>query len=275
VKWVTCWSDIQRRELELGSDWREDQVHVGGIPPYDGYFRGQWVMDREDYFRLHRLDPGRRLVSYACSFVSFSPNLQNIQALAELVASDRLSEPCQLLVRLHPNHFLDHPLYRREGDQIRDLQKMKHVRVVEPRPLGGFYGHYSGEDMPEKASMLAHSDVFATVYSTMVVEAAIHGRPILSVCIDAPGGWKKFRKFSLPLSRIGGWPTHQRFRESGAGRVVTSPVQLRDGLEHCLKNPKEEEGKQRAFVEKECTYTDGRAGERTGKFLLSRLGGVR
>jgi hypothetical protein len=275
VGWVNCWSDIQKRELEMGSDWREDQVHVGGIPSYDGYFRGQWVMDREEYFKVHGLDPDRKLISYACSFVSFSPNLQNIRALTDLVASDRLSESCQFLVRLHPNHFLDHPLYKREGDKIRDLQKeMKHVHVVEPRALGGFYGRYSGEDMPEKASMLAHSDIFATVYSTMVVEAAIHHRPILSVCIDAPGGWRKFRKFSLPLSRIGGWPTHQRFRESGAGRVVTSPEELHDALEFYLRNPKAEEGKQRVFVERECTYTDGSAGGRTGRFLLSRLGGT-
>jgi CDP-Glycerol:Poly(glycerophosphate) glycerophosphotransferase len=274
VRWVNCWSDIQRRELERGADWRDGQVHVGGIPSYDGYFRGRWVMDREDYFKLHGLDPFRKLISYACSFVSFSPNLQNVRALAELVASDCLSEPCQLLVRLHPNHFMDHPLYKGEADRIRDLRKeMRHVRIVEPKALGGFYGHYSGEDMPEKASMLAHSDVFATVYSTMVVEAAIHRKPILSVCIDAPGGWRKFRKFSLPLSRIGGWPTHQRFRESGAGRVVTSPGELRDALEFYLGHPKADEEKQRAFVERECTYTDGSAGARTGKFLLSRLRG--
>ena len=51
---------------------------------------------------------------------------------------------------------------------------MPHVHLVEPVPLGGELGYYSGEDMPEKASMMAYSDVFLTVYSTMVVETAIH-----------------------------------------------------------------------------------------------------
>lgn len=274
VGWVSCWSDIQKTELRKGSDWREDQIHVGGIPSYDGYFRGQWVMPREEYFKLHRLHPDRKLISYACSFVSFSPNLQNIQALSEIVASNRLSYSSQLLIRLHPNHFLDHPLYKKEGDEIRRLQKeMKHIHVVEPKALGGFYGHYSGEDMPEKASMLAHSDIFATVYSTMVVEAAIHRRPIISVCIDAPGGWRKFRKYSLPLSNIGGWPTHHRFRESEAGRVVTSQRELLGVLDFYLKNPTAEQEKQKVFVERECTYMDGSAGRRTGKFLASRLEG--
>ncbi len=82
VDYVTCWSDLQKEELVLGSDWRPEQVHVGGIPSYDGYFRKQWLLPRDEYFRLHGLDPNRKLLSYACSFVSFSPNLQNIEALA-------------------------------------------------------------------------------------------------------------------------------------------------------------------------------------------------
>ena len=96
------------------------------------------------------------------------------------------------------------------------------VHVVEPIPLGGEFGHYSGEDMPEKASMMSHADVFLTVYSTMVVEAAIHDWPIVSVCIDAENGWDRPRKYSLPLTEIGNWPTHQRFRDAEAGQVVES-----------------------------------------------------
>ena len=100
------------------------------------------------------------------------------------------------------------------------VKELPHVHLVEPVPLGGELGYYSGEDMPEKASMMAYSDIFLTVYSTMVVETAIHDRPIVSVCIDAPGGWNTPGKFSLSLSEIGEWPTHQRFRWAGAGRVA-------------------------------------------------------
>ncbi len=39
----------------------------------------------------------RKLLGYACSFITFSPNFQNVEALAKLVASEKLSEPCQLL----------------------------------------------------------------------------------------------------------------------------------------------------------------------------------
>ncbi len=272
VDWITCWSQIQKEELVLGSDWPPERVHIGGIPSYDGYFRRTWEMPREDYFRLHGLDPQRKLIAYACSFVSFSPNYQNVAALARLVASDALVAPAQLLVRLHPNHFWNVKLFQDEAEKIRRLaRELPHVHVVEPVPLGGELGHYSGEDMPEKASMMAHADVFTTVYSTMVVETAIHDRPIVSVCLDVPGGWNVPRKYSLPLSKIGNWPTHLRFRRAGAGKVALNERELAAALNDYLQNPHADHENRQRFIRDEVTYTDGSAGRRTGEFLLSLL----
>ena len=270
VDWISCWSEAQKRELMDGSDWRPEQVHVGGIPSYDGYFRKEWLMPRQEYFQLHGLDPDRRLLAYACSFVTYSPNIQNIEALARLVACNRLAEPCQLLVRLHPNHFTNVKRWANEREQIRQLvSQTPHTHLVEPVPLGGELGYYSGEDMPEKSSMMGHADVFLTVYSTMVVETSIHGTPIVSVVIDSPTGWPG--EYTLPLSRIGDWPTHSRFRRSGAGRVATNEVELEQVINGYLNEPARDQAAQQAFVRQECTFTDGHAGRRTGKYLASLI----
>ena len=270
VDWVTCWSELQKQELILGADWEPERVNIGGMPSYDGYFRREWVIPREDYYRLHGLDPDRKLLSYACSFVSFSPNLRNVEALARLVTDDGVAEPSQLLVRLHPNHFLDVPAFAKERESIQELaDEFQYVHVVDPVPLGGDLGYYSGEDMPEKSSMMAHADVFLTVYSTMVVETAIHGRPIVSLCLDTPGGWHTPRKYSLPLSEIGNWPTHHRFREAKAGQVALNELELREAVNAYLEEPQADAGPLSAFVEREVTFTDGSAGSRTGEFLAS------
>jgi len=271
VDWVTCWSQIQKEELVNGSDWSPVDVNIGGIPSYDGYFKKEWLLTREDYYRQHNLDPNRQLISYACSFISFSPNLQNIEALARLVSSEQLSKPSQLLIRFHPNHFMDVPRFLDERERIRALaQDTPHVHVVEPVPLGGSLVYYSGEDMPEKSSMMAYSDVFTTVYSTMVVEAAVHGCPVVSVCIDSPAGWPG--KYTLPLSQIGDWPTHSRFRDSGAGLEVNDENQLRTALNFYLDNPGAGKEARLNFIERECTFTDGSAGDCTANFVLSKLG---
>lgn len=271
VDWITCWSEIQKQELINGSDWPPGSVNIGGIPSYDGYFKKEWLMPHDEYFKLHGLDPNRKLISYASSFITFSPNIQNIEALADLITNNQLSEPCQLVVRLHPNHFMDVKRFAAEREQIQALAvRVPHVHVVEPVPLGGSLGYYSGEDMPEKASMMAHSDVFVTVYSTMVVEASVHERPVVSACIDSTVGWPG--KFTLPLSKIGDWPTHSRFHDSKAGRVAYTKDELHDVINFYLENPQTEMTEQRNFIVRECTFTDGTAGRRTGEYLLSRMG---
>jgi CDP-glycerol glycerophosphotransferase (TagB/SpsB family) len=167
---------------------------------------------------------------------------------------------------------MDEPLFAGEREQIFALaKKYPHVHVVEPVPLGGELGHYSGEDMPEKTSMMAYSDVFLTVYSTMVVEAAVHGTPIVSVCFDAPGGWNTPGKFSLALSKIGDWPTHQRFRLANAGKVAFQENQLLEAINAYLQNPKLDAEARAKFIQDEITYTDGSAGQHTAEFFLKLL----
>ena len=272
VKHIVCWSEIQKEELVLGSDWDPDDVFIGGIPSYDGYFRREWLIPRDEYFRQHGLDPSRKLLAYACSFETLHPNFPNMAALIDLVNNDRLSDPCQLLIRFHPNHFKKGTRFEGEKKRVAEYIKgMPHIHMVEPVSLGAGLAHYSGEDMPEKASMMNWSDVFLTVYSTMVVETAIHDRPIVSMTINTPGGWNIKGVYSPPLTEIGDWPTHKRFRESGAGRVAETKEQVRELVDFYLSNPAADSKERHKFIQDECTYTDGSAGKRTGKYILSLL----
>jgi CDP-glycerol glycerophosphotransferase (TagB/SpsB family) len=273
VQWATCWSQLQKDELVNGSDWNPTKVHIGGIPSYDSYLRREWLMPRDEYFKLHNLDPNRKLISYASSFVHFAPNFPNIEALAKLVSSDLLSEPSQLLIRLHPSHFQDKPkIFADERKRVFELEKQyPHVHVVQPVPLGGSLGYYGGEDMPEKASMLAYSDVMVTVYSTMLVECAVHDTPMIAAVLDTPGGWNIPGKFSLALKDIGNWPTHLRFRQAKAGKVASDESQLREALNAYLENPALDAAERRQFIENEITYTDGTSGKRTAEFILKIL----
>ncbi|MBC8506420.1 MAG: hypothetical protein ISR58_01595 [Anaerolineales bacterium] len=271
VDWISCWSELQKEELVLGADWPPERVNIGGIPSYDGYVRGEWLMARDEYFRLHNLDPNRKLISYASSFITFSPNIQNVEALARLVSEEKLSLPSQLLIRLHPTHFMETPRFAAERERVRELAaELPHVHVVEPVPLGeGGMSYYSGEDMPEKSSMMAYSDVMVTVYSTMVVEASLHGTPVISLCIDAPEGWPG--KFTLPLTKIGGWPTHERYRESNAGREAQNEIELQAAINRYLDDSAADQHARKDFITRECTFTDGKAGVRTAEYLLALL----
>jgi CDP-glycerol glycerophosphotransferase (TagB/SpsB family) len=129
--------------------------------------------------------------------------------------------------------------------------------------------YYSVDDLLDKTSMMAHADIFLTVYSTMCVEASFQERPIISVCIDSDIGYPG--KYWLPMSKIGIWPTHSRFRASGAGRVATNEMELCTAINDYYSTPQANLLAQKEFVKQECTYTDGSAGRRTGEFLLLLL----
>ena len=151
-------------------------------------------------------------------------------------------------------------------------KKYPNVHVVQPVALGGSLGYYGGEDMDEKSSMMAYSDVVVTVYSTMLVETAVHDTPMIAAVIDTPGGWNKPKKFSLSLKEIGDWPTHKRFREAKAGRVATNEKELREMINAYLRNPQLDSAERRKFVQDEVTFTDGSSGKRTAGFILKVLG---
>jgi hypothetical protein len=275
MDYAICWSQLQKDELVYGSDWKPERVHIGGIPSYDGYFRKEWLLSQDDYFKLHGLDPQRKLIAYACSFVHFAPNYPNVEALAKLVSSNTLVEPSQLLIRLHPSHFQDKPkIFAEERERIFALEKQyPNVHVVKPVALGGSLGYYGGEDMDEKSSMMAHSDILVTVYSTMVVETAVHDTPIVAAVIDVPGGWNKPKKYSLSLKKIGNWPTHKRFRDAKAGRVASNPQELCEVLNLYLKDPSLDALERRKFIKAEITFTDATSGKRTAEYILKVLEG--
>lgn len=117
--------------------------------------------------------------------------------------------------------------------------------------------------------MMAHSDIFMTVYSTMVVEASFQERPIVSVCIDSTTGYPGH--YWIPFSKIAIWPTHSRFRASQAGKVATTETELCQALNHYLEHPDADLPAIRRFREQECTYLDGSAGKQTAKYYLSLL----
>lgn len=270
IDWASCWSAIQKQELVNGSDWDPERVNIGGMPPYDGYVTAEWVMSRQEYYAKHGLDPNRKLLTYASSFTNWSPTIQNVEALVKLVTTPgNLVHPAQLLVRLHPVHMSGYCVP--EAERIRHLARENpHVHVVEPIPFAAL-GHYSIEDLTERASMMAHADIFLTVFSTMCVEASFQEHPIISVCIDSPSGYQD--RFWLPLSEIGVWPTHSRFSASGAGRVVKSEAELREAINFYLQNPQADLPAMRRFLKEEVTFTDGTAAIQTARFILDLLDG--
>ena len=270
IDFINVWSEIHKKELVDGVDWQKEKVHIGGMPLYDGYLSKKWIIQRDSYYEMHELDPNKKLVSFVATALSISPNLHILELLADLINHNKLGMPSQLLIRLHPNHFKHFPHYSNEKKEIYELaNKFPDVHIVEPKEISEGLERYSGEDFPEKASMLFYSDVLVTVYSTMVVESAVHDTPFISACIDAPKGWDN--KFWIPLSQVPNWPTALRVNQIKAGRTVLTPEDLRHSLIEYIENPRLDHKERQNFIQQELTFMNGEATKHTAEFLLSLI----
>jgi hypothetical protein len=269
VEYVNVWSDIHAWEMNVGLDWPMEKIHVGGMPLYDNYLSGKWALPREEYFHVHGLDPHKKLVAFVATAMNITPNLHLVELLARMVSSGQLSQPSQLLVRLHPNHFRPIPHYEEEREAIFEVAKRyPDVHVVSPQALAGDLPRYSGEDFEEKGSMLSHADVVVTIYSTMVVEATLHGKPVVSACINTPTGWKEH--YWIPLSEVPTWPTAARVDELGASKVAFTEQQMVEALNTYLEDPSVDADNRQRFIKQELTFL--KAGESTcatADFFLS------
>ncbi|MBN2047377.1 MAG: hypothetical protein JW750_06010 [Anaerolineaceae bacterium] len=271
VDYVNVWSEVHKWELTEGTDWKKENVFVGGMPLYDGYISKKWLIPRDEYFRMHGLDPNKKLVAFAATALNITPNLHIIEEMAKIIASGDLAEPTQLLIRLHPNHFKEQENYRTEYQQIMELvERHSDVHVVEPKETPEGMERYSGEDFPEKTSMLTHCDVLATIYSTMVVESALHDTPFISVCINAEDGWGK-DKFWVPLEEVPGWPTALRVNAMEAGKTVFNAVELKEAINAYVADKTIDHEQRMAFAESELTYLHGESTQKTTEFLLGLL----
>lgn len=271
VDYANVWSKIHVWELSDGLDWPKEKIHVGGMPLYDGYINKTWLIPREEYFSMHGLDPNKKLIAYAATALSISPNLHIVEALTRIIIENQLSTPAQLLIRLHPNHFKSQEHYQEEREKIYEVTRQyPDVHVVAPKALAGGLPRYSGEDFPEKASMLAHCDVLVSIYSTMVVEAALHGKPAISACIDSPTGWPK--NFWIPLHDVPSWPTAARVNQAGAGVNAFTSEELVNALDAYLKDPDLHRANRQKFIEQELTYLNGESTGETAQYLLKLVG---
>ena len=267
IDFFNVWSEIQKQELVTSSDIEPDCIHVGGMPLFDSYISRKWVIPRHEYFEMHGLDPDIKLVAFAATGLNFSPNSHMIQALAELVGNQQLGQPCQLLIRLHPNHFKNVLRYKREAEAIYELaRRYPHIHIVEPREMPGDLERYAGEDYPEKASMMAHCDVLVTLYSTMVVEVAIQDKPVVNACLPTEEGYGD--DFWVPILEVPTFPTSKRVNASGAGRLATSKAELQRALSEYLLDPTLDAEARHQFLLQELTYLNGEATAETANFLL-------
>ncbi|MEQ1757969.1 MAG: hypothetical protein ABL986_06585 [Vicinamibacterales bacterium] len=169
------WNDTQKTEAVQMHGLAAESVVVTGAQCYDQWFDRRPVRSREEFCRAMGLDPARRIVLYVCSAMSPVPDPVEPVFVREWVQALRSSADADLreaavLVRPHPERV-------REWRGV-TLDDLDHVVVSGRTPI-------DSEAKADYFDSLYYSDAVVGLCTSVFLEAAIVGRPVLTLLLPA------------------------------------------------------------------------------------------
>lgn len=208
------------------------------------------------------LDLNKKTLLFAnTSTVSFPRQKDVARHLsAEMVPGGRLAE-CQLLVRNHPH---DDPAF------YMDLQDSPAVRVWplpgEQEATFGFNTAPPASDMWMLSAMLKHCDVVVNSASTIVLDAAVAGTPMVSICYDGDVELS----YHDSIRSAYDYEHQQPYLQSGAGVLCHSPNELIEAILEALADPNIRLAQRQALAS---FATPGRSADRLAAALIQAAKG--
>jgi hypothetical protein len=169
------WNDVQKGEAVDMHGLPADRVVVTGAQCYDQWFERKPVRTREEFCRDVGLDPARPFVLYVCSAMSPVPDPVEPVFVKQWIEAMRASSSPQLrqagvLVRPHPERV-------REWDGV-SLDGLDHVVVHGRTPI-------DSDAKADYFDSLYYSDAVVGLCTSAFLEAAIVGRPVLTLLLPA------------------------------------------------------------------------------------------
>lgn len=192
---VFVWNETQRGELARYHDVPADRVSVTGAQSFDHWFNGDRPASREDFCRGYGLDPERPIVLYLVSSRSAesSPAMFFPHWLEALRASD---DPelagASVLVRPHPTAV--QPWLEATTDDARVV--VSPSTSADPINSPAFRQRFREE--------LHHSSLAFAINTSGLIDAAIFGKPALTVALPELALTQKGTVHFEYLATVGG-----------------------------------------------------------------------
>jgi hypothetical protein len=153
-------------------------ISVVGFAQYDHYIEEKRFVDRETFMNQWQLDPTKKLIVYGAIGEDLFKNEPLLPAMFErMVKEGRFVMSVQFIYRPHP--FFP--------DTVKGIEQMKHVRYDPGFALGTANARgwqFSDKERDHLVNLLRHTDVMVTCGSTLMIESAITGTPVVNIGFD-------------------------------------------------------------------------------------------
>lgn len=165
---------VKRDSIKLG-DFSEDRVRVIGVPHFDFYFNNELLMPRNDFFKVINADPNKKLIMFAGGLQSLRISYPYFFKLFDKFSKDN---NVQFYMRPHPKALFDNELVNLYKDNKNFIFESK------GEENWGRSFEFADGDNQLLYNLLAHCDIVISLYSTLIIEAAIFDTPVVSINYD-------------------------------------------------------------------------------------------
>gem|GEM_PF-1072710 len=259
---LLVWSDLMAREAVQYHGFPADHIHWCGAAQFDHYAGYRDRFDRLAWRRSHGIADDTPLIVYGTINPVLLPHEVNIlRSIVRAMRENRFKRKPHLWIRLHPQVV--------KGAFAQSLAPFKalaadDVHIEEPEVQSSALAW----DLPKKdaehlANLMVAADIVVTPNSTLSIDAACGGTPIINTFFD---GDEPFLQ-ELSAKRLEHY-THyaQILATGGIGRAMSIDDFVRMANAY-IENPQLHAAEREAILKQQFNRLDGQAGHRTGELL--------
>lgn len=224
------WNNKMKEELIHYYNVKPKKIEVTGTPQFDFHNHPDFIMPRTEALSLLGLNDNDKYLLYCANHIHHTPKEPELlnSLLIELNKDSDLVN-YKIIVRLHPLDSYDRwqELSKRFGEVVVVTEPWSH-----PDPNNSAIGVVSHNDMKIFVNQLKHSDVVLNIASTIAIDAAMTGTPV--VCIGFhPSDNKEsecYRKYHFS--------THYKtIMDFGAAPLSLDMDTLKEQIKKYIQNP--------------------------------------
>ena len=174
--WLLVWGDDNRDQAIEHHGVRPERIVVTGAPQLDVYGPDERWEGREAFLARRGIAPDRRVILFAGTTITYwEDEPRHLRALSAAVADGELKD-CVIWYRPHP---------RRPRAEVPDVRGLPGVvmddQMARHKDEGASAYSARRADLVHYRSLLEAADGLVTAFSTMIVEAALLGKPSLVI----------------------------------------------------------------------------------------------
>lgn len=224
--YILAWSPFVKKQLLKLQDYKEKEVFTVGVPQFDYYHNKSNLISREEFCRKFNFNPNKKIILHASSGVIADEESRYIELIKRFIDEGKLAD-AQILVRPHSGFPKD-----REGYKYLE-KKYAGVAVDTADHFDNrFKDNWdtSLNHLKHLFNSLHHADVCANIASTITLDAAACGTPVININFT-PG---EFDKYGL-IKQLKGLDYVRALMDTGATWLANSKGEFLEYLKNVLE----------------------------------------